>query len=472
MDVINTPEFQRLRGIGQLTPVDLVFPGATHNRFAHSIGAAHVIGMILSQKRVGKYFEGDRRRLIQPLRLAALLHDVGHLPFSHVGEMAWLLAAQPDAFAYHEAGKGPMTVFDSAARARAKPPLHEELSQLLITESRLGELIDRELDPVDGEPASALVRRIIAGTHPDLVARNLLSSDLDCDRLDYLLRDSLMAGLVYGHIDLSYLIGALLIATGNEGPTLAIDGRHGILTGEHFLLARYYHYAQFVTHKTVAAAEVTLVAAILELIRCERLPRTLELTGIEFAPAKRIECLMTLTDAHVEAKIAEAARGSGSQTLVCASRRLLERKLPKIAAANEGLERARRGGAPPAHNWDRLSKPEAKQQLADEIGVGSRDFFYRTTSLPLSGVPGDISPADAVKDPEGLRKSVRKAAKVSVDDAPPELLIDHSFVLKGLANHDWTTRRVFVLEPPGSYEPRCPSANFNALKKYFAEDKG
>jgi HD superfamily phosphohydrolase len=469
MDLINTPEFQRLRGIGQLTPVDLVFPGATHNRFAHSIGAAHVLGMIANQEPIAAYFSGDREPLVQILRLAALLHDVGHLPFSHVGEMAWLAAARPDAFRYHDEPDGPFTVFDVAASARAHQPLHEEFSALLITESRLGEVIDRALDPVDGEPASQVVERIIRGTHADVVVRNLLSSDLDCDRLDYLLRDSLTAGLVYGHIDLAYLIGALVIAQDGQGPTIAIDERHGLLTGEHFLLARYYHYAQYVTHKTVAAAEVALVAAILELIRLGRLPATDELIGSTTDPSTRTATLMTLTDAHVEAKIASAVHDSEHGALADAARRLVERKLPKVAARDDGLAPRRQPGEGHSHNWDRLLAPANKQRTADDCGVDPRKFCYRRSAMPLTGVPGDMSPADALRDQADLQARVRKAAKVTLDGSTTNLLIEKSFVLRELSAHEWTTRRVLALEPFDSYNPRHPSDDFETLRAYFME---
>lgn len=472
IDLINTPEFQRLRAIGQLTPVDLVFPGATHNRFAHSIGAAHVIGMILRQQRVAEYFSGELVQLVQPLRLAALLHDVGHLPFSHVGEMAWLAAADSGVFAYHDEPAGPITVFDIAAGARAHRPLHEDLSALLIIESRLADIIDGQLGEIEGRPASQTVEMIIRGTHPDLVARNLLSSDLDCDRLDYLLRDSLTAGLVYGQIDLAYLVGALMVGHDGVGASLAIDGRHGLLTGEHFLLARYFHYAQFVTHKTVAAAEVATVAALLEMIRREQLPRPESLTDERLPASDRIATLMKLSDPHVEAKLAEAAQGDASEVLAEASRRVLERKLPKVAAREEGLELARSGGQPITHNWDRLtSSPERKQKVADDCGINPRSFCYRKTTMPLTGVEGDMSPVDADADPAGLQSKMRKAAKVVIDGGPAELLIVHSPILKGLSNHRWTTRRAFALEPLDSYYPRKPTADFRKLKDHCAELK-
>jgi uncharacterized protein len=470
MDLINTPEFQRLRGIGQLTPVDLVFPGATHNRFAHSIGAAHVIGMIASHGRVAEHFTGERGELVQALRLAALLHDIGHLPFSHVGEMAWLAAGKDNAFAYAEDSDGPTTVFDVAAAARADHPLHEDLSALLIVESQIGEIIDKACGEIAGEPTSTVVHRIIAGTYPDLVVRNLLSSDLDCDRLDYLLRDSMTAGLVYGHIDLAYLVGAMMVAEGPEGPVLAIDGRHGLLTGEHFLLARYFHYAQFVSHKTVAAAEVALVAALLELIRRGDLPATSQLIDPDVPAAERIATLMMLTDATVEAKIATATRGDEGDTLTELARRLVERKLPKIAARAEALEETRKPGDALSNAWDRaLDSPQKKQRIAEECGVDPRSFCYRSTAMPLTGVEGDISPSGAIKDIDKLQRGVRKAAKVVFGSGEPELLIDRSPILKGLSKSRWTTRRVFVREPLDSYSPRNPSHGFVALREHFED---
>ena len=470
IDLINSEQFQRLRGIGQLTPVDLVFPGATHKRFAHSIGAAHVIGMIAAHKRVAAYFEDGRDELVQLLRLAALLHDVGHLPFSHVGEMAWLAAGPYRAAS--ETGEE-VSIFDFAAAAGVSRSVHEELSALLVCDSPIAKIIDAACAPVDGEAASVVVQRIIDGSHPDLVMRNLLSSDLDCDRLDYLLRDSLTAGLVYGHIDLGYLVGSLLVADGPDGPTLAIDGRHGLLTGEHFLLARYFHYAQFVTHKTVAAAEVTLIAAILELIRTEGLPQPEELIDSSVDSSERIETLMRLTDAHVEAKIQAAARGeSESQLLVDISRRLVQRKLPKVAGRRDALQPARAPGTPLVDSWDqRLGSPAHRRQVAQELGIDPVVFCYRRTSIPLSGVEGDISPTSALADPAGLEARVRKAAKVSFGDGAPELLIDHSPILKGLSKNRWTTRRVFALEPLDSYEPRQPTADFEALRLYLDADE-
>jgi len=466
LDLINTPEFQRLRSIGQLAPVDLVFPGATHNRFAHSIGATHVIGMILRQPALQAYFTDGRDELVALVRLAALLHDIGHLPFSHVGEMAWNAAHRHDVFSYMD--DDAITVFDVAANAPSTPALHERLSVLLIQHSRIADIINASLGEIDGLSASEVVARIINGRHPDLVVRNLLSSDLDCDRLDYLLRDSLTAGLVYGNIDLSYLIGNLIVAKDARGePLLAIERKHGLLAGEHFLLARYYHYAQFITHKTVASAEVDLVAALLELIRIGALPGTDALTAGD--EAERISLLLTLTDARILAKLADATqRFSDYPQLFEAARRFRERKLLKAAARDERLEQIPRAGSAQAHPWDiRLRRRDDKVAVAQKCDVDPRLFCYRHTALPLTGIPGDVPPADVVDDPTPIHDGWRKAAKVAREDDQPDLLINASFILKHLSGQQWATRRVFFRENLDAYQPRRISPGFRRLRDYF-----
>lgn len=478
--IVNTPEFQRLRHIGQITPVDHVFPGTTHNRFAHSIGVMHIMGRVLSQRDIMSYFSTPGRELYIPLvRLAALLHDVGHLPFSHVGEMAWNATRNSGrAFAY-TSNDGARSVFDVAAGARPKPAVHEELSALVIRYSSIADVIDDGLPSVNGTKASDLVAKIVEGADTDLVVRNLLSSELDCDRLDYLLRDSLYAGLVYGHIDLDYLIGNLITveeeAQPGNGPAqrlLAIDRRHGLVAGEHFLMARYYHYAQFISHKTVAAAEVDMVAGMIELIRLERLPLIDRLLG---GPAtERLAQLRELTDFHVLELLRDAATDTRvSDELREAAVRLFERKLLKTAARDDRLEELPRPPAPPRHPWDvRLKRDVDKLAVAEGCDIDPSRFCYRRSALPLSGIPGEERPS-TFATPAGadtVRRGLIKAAKVGGNGEPLRLLIEESPILRGLSKQQWATRRIFVREPLDSYHPRRASDEFTRLKQFFADE--
>jgi hypothetical protein len=393
--------------------------------------------------------------------------------------MAWNATRDPRRrFDYTE--DDARSVFDVAASARSKPAVHEELSALVIRHSSIADVIDDDLSPVNGTKASDLVAKIVEGTDTDLVVRNLLSSELDCDRLDYLLRDSLYAGLVYGHIDLDYLIGNLITVEEGFQPggepaqtLLAIDRRHGLVAGEHFLMARYYHYAQFISHKTVAAAEVDIVAGIIELIRFERLPLINRL--VEGSETKRLAQLRELTDFHVLELLRDAATDAGvSEELREAAVRLFERKLLKTAARHEGLEDIPRPLAPPRHPWDvRLKRDIDKLAVAERCRIDPSLFCYRRNALPLSGIQGEERPSTfaTAAGADTVRRGLIKAAKVGGNGEPLRLLIEESPILRGLSKQQWATRRIFVHEPLDSYRPRRKaSKEFERLKQFFDEE--
>src|SRR4051794_4478234 len=378
--VINTPQFQRLRRIGQLGPADFVFPGACHSRLAHSLGSGHVMGMMLSQPELQKHFS-DREPMIQILRLAALLHDLGHLPLSHIGEVAYGIVDRGGISEYTETDEA--TVFDVAAKGAAHG-LHEELTVALIRDGTVGERIDSHLDPVDGTNASELVAQIIEGSYSsDLICTNLVSSDLDCDRLDYLVRDSVAAGLMYGRVDLDYLIESLVIAEHPvAGPILAVNEKSGTSALEHYLIARYYYYARFVGHKTIAAAEVLMTVALLELVRIGELPAdsgaVQEIVGdrefLSFDDAKIWSLFHQFADSAEEPRLGEATR--------C----LIDRNLLKCAYLQEDLEKIPEPESHQQNDLDQLLKdPKAKQRLAEDAKVEGERFCYLKRKRALTG---------------------------------------------------------------------------------------
>src|SRR5215831_6935985 len=228
--LIDTPEFQRLRRIKQLGLGLYTYQGAEHSRFTHSLGALHLMTRILDQITA--------RNDIAPLdraaaRAAALLHDVGHGPFSHAMEKVLGV--------HHEE----MTI-----RAVTSP--HTELNATLRSFS--AEMPDR-------------VATIIDGTFKPAALAQLVSSQLDVDRMDYLLRDSLMTGAKYGLYDLEWIINALQID--EEGDRIYVAAR-GVYAVEEYLQARYYMFRQVYFHRTLRSAEAVLRSALrraLELIR-------------------------------------------------------------------------------------------------------------------------------------------------------------------------------------------------------------
>ncbi len=212
-DIIEHPYFQRLRRIGQTGLLNLIFPGATHTRFHHALGAMHLMFTALEtlkQKGV-KISEEEEKGAM----LAILMHDIGHGPFSHALES--------------------MLMDDWH---------HEKLSLLLM--NKLNEEYDGQL---------SMAIEMFQGKYHRKFFNQLISSQLDVDRLDYLKRDSFFTGVSEGNINTQRIISMMNVCEEGE---LVIDAK-GIYSIENFLTARMFMYWQVYYHKTSALAEFLLV---------------------------------------------------------------------------------------------------------------------------------------------------------------------------------------------------------------------
>jgi len=192
----DTPEIQRLRRIKQLGFTYLVYPGANHSRFEHSIGTMYLASRLAKNLQLDE----DTETLI---RSCAIIHDAGHGPFSHVSER----------------------VLDSS---------HEELTSKLIKESQLGDILSEKF-------SLKKILRIISGKGS---LGQIISGELDVDRMDYLLRDSYYTGVAYGVIDVERLIYNMQIDDG-----LVLRSK-GVQAAESMLLARYFMYPSVYQHHT------------------------------------------------------------------------------------------------------------------------------------------------------------------------------------------------------------------------------
>jgi len=220
--LIDTAEFQRLRRIKQLGLGLYTYQGAEHSRFTHSLGALHLITRVLD--RLGENYkiaEEDRAAA----RAAALLHDVGHGSFSHVMESV---------LGFH----------------------HETMTALAVTsdETEIGQVLAAYSSTLPDRVAS-----IVEGTFRPAALAQLVSSQLDVDRMDYLLRDSLMTGAKYGLYDLEWIVNALQID--EEGDRIYVAAR-GVFAVEEYLQARYYMFRQVYFHRTLRSAEAVLRSAL------------------------------------------------------------------------------------------------------------------------------------------------------------------------------------------------------------------
>jgi HD superfamily phosphohydrolase len=251
--VVDHPFVQRLRGIRQMGFAELPFPGAVHTRYAHSIGAMELAGRAFDACFRQDPFSSPSRRdeLRRCVRLAALGHDLGHAPFSHCTEFA--MPPLP--------GMG-IAAYASSPDRRAT---HEDYTIAILTMSGLARTISENF-PFTGHHVAALVGRDV--TAPDdffrdggrdyrRVLSQLISSELDVDRLDYLVRDSYYSGVRYGQVDVNWILSNLESSTEPDGTvSLALDGR-GIYAFDDFMIARYHMFVQvYFHHKSVVFEEM------------------------------------------------------------------------------------------------------------------------------------------------------------------------------------------------------------------------
>jgi uncharacterized protein len=229
IQLVDTPEFQRLRRIKQLGLGLYTYQGAEHSRFTHSLGALHLMTRILD--RLGETYQIDPADRVA-VRAAALLHDVGHGPFSHAMEKVFAVR-------------------------------HEHLTTLAVTSEDTG--LHRTLSSYAPDLPQR-VASIIEGNFKPAALAHLVSSQLDVDRMDYLLRDSLMTGAKYGLYDLEWIINALQIDEAGDRVYVAARGIYAV---EEYLQARYYMFRQVYFHRTLRSAEAVLRST---------LQRALELT--------------------------------------------------------------------------------------------------------------------------------------------------------------------------------------------------
>ena len=221
LDLVATPAFQRLRYVRQLGLAHLVYPGATHTRFEHALGAYHLARRALALLEERQDFEHVARAECEIIRVAALLHDLGHYPFSHALE---------EIGALH----------------------HEEVARPLITEGPVADALVAAL----GGDAPQRVMALIRGESASPL-QGLISGSFDLDKLDYLRRDAFMCGVSYGAIDVDRLLHSLVVLdVTDRGTTRREVGlvEKGLAALESLLFAKYQMYRNVYWHHAVRSA--------------------------------------------------------------------------------------------------------------------------------------------------------------------------------------------------------------------------
>lgn len=332
-DCIELPEFQRLRRIKQLGLTSLVYPGAQHTRFQHVIGAMHLMDLAVKSLR-SKNVSISKDEEIGVL-LAILLHDIGHGPFSHSLEHSILRGVH-----------------------------HEDISSVLM--HHINEKMDSRLD---------LAIRIFENKYERPFLHQLVSSQLDMDRLDYLRRDSFYTGVSEGTVGIERIIQMLNVKNNN----LIVDQK-GIYSVEKFLMARRFMYWQVYLHKTSIVADYILLSILKrakelfsegnELFASPYLKYflTQDIDKSKLDEKEVLENFCQLDDSEIIGAIKVWQR-SEDRPLSLMCKMLTDRNLPKIKVSEE-------------HISDKeIDKQKAIASKRLNISVEEADYFIHTGAL-------------------------------------------------------------------------------------------
>jgi HD superfamily phosphohydrolase len=325
LELISHPYYQRLRNIHQMAFAHLVYPGAMHSRLHHSLGAYHLMGIALAELKSKGVPISEEEEL--GAKLAILLHDGGHGPFSHALEKVLI------------------------------PGLHHETLSLLLME---------HLNTIFSGKLSTAIS-IFTDTYPKRFLHQLISGQLDVDRMDYLNRDSFFTGVAEGVIGYDRILKMLAVKDGD----LMVEEK-AIFSIEKFLISRRLMYWQVYLHKTVVSAEMTVVLIfkrVLELLQ-QGIPLQAASTDLNFflqnreagaAIKQHLDRFCRLDDHDVMASIKNWCYHP-DKVLSTLSRLVTERKLLKIRFLKEPIGEKRLA--------------ELRKQTAQQLGITEEEAGY------------------------------------------------------------------------------------------------
>ena len=350
-EIIDTPVFQRLRRIKQLSGAHLTYPGAQHTRFEHSLGVLHIASMAASSLNSKGLMSTDN---IQNIRFAALLHDIGHGPFSHLFEEV----------------------------LQRKKQSHEEIGKQIILKSEIGDIISKS------GYDKKLIHNLAVGQSRMQYLNEIVSGALSADMMDYLLRDGYFTGAEHAKIDHHRLTHSLDVYKNK----LALDSS-ALVNFETMMISRFQMFKAVYFHKTVRAGEVMLLEAM-------------SLAGNELGLSSlKMDEYVKLTDEVVLEKLMSLPETSSD---LKAARKIAtdyqDRKLFKCV-----FERSLSGKSLSKKRLD-----EIKQKIAKKSKINPNQIFIdtsTTSSIPLT--PSKKESKSIILTKKDGKKTIAKEIPIS-----------------------------------------------------------
>ena len=356
--IIDTPTFQRLRNLKQLGFASMVYPNADYSRFAHSLGVLHVTSRVIDVFERKTLITDDTD--VQKFRVAALLHDIGHYPYSHLMELIdW------DRYVLNYMRKKDSGDNDCAGDVK-RYPKHDKLGRLLITKRRdIREVLEKYgISPEE-------IAAIIEGKYTGI---NLLHKSLDVDRMDYLVRDSLNTGVPYGQVDINYILNNLDVAEDQE-IVLRSKAR---TAAEHLLLARYFMFNTVYLHKTVFGFEEIVRRIILLLL--EGTDEIYRSGGeIEKMVCADTQEFLDFHDAYIDKFIDKHAASDGNEPLTVLCKSVKMRIPPKLVYEVVDLYDTQRSNPSPEYIKFHTCMEKELEEIASTCKVEAQCLIWRET---------------------------------------------------------------------------------------------
>lgn len=342
LDLLERPEMQRLHGVHQLGLAHLVFPGANHTRLEHSLGTYHMAGLMAHSLQLP---DAERCALLS----AALLHDIGHAPFSHTLEEV----------IHARLGKDHMDLTTDLIRGRV-PDLSEEVRGILGPQGSVSEVLEGSGISVDevcdliiaskdqiGSGQTLLVQEGQAHFGARRYLNQLISGPLDVDQMDYLQRDAYYTGVAHGTIDVDRLLQTVAVFHGE-----LVINKGGLAAAEGLMVARSLMYSSVYYHKTARIAELMLCKAV------------------ERAPPEVLEDIHLETDCGLASKL-KVCGGSTARIMTQLEYRRLYKKAVMLPIS--GLSEQQVDTLVELSEYSRRKQKE--EEIADRAGVDETEVL-------------------------------------------------------------------------------------------------
>jgi len=413
IEVIDTGSFQRLRHLKQLAMSQMAYPNATHTRFAHSLGALAIMSRIIDiAKTTGRVVLSRKQQ--EDLPLAALLHDVGHYPYSHLMERI-------DKVKLTEEQVEVAQLEEKTLDTSGDPyPEHDLVGTYIVTEQ--SDLIEA----IGGKKRAKVIANLFGPKRPtknerSLQLSKLVHSSLDMDRLDYLLRDSQATGVPYGQIDINYLLNNLKVSPSGM---LGISEK-AMPAAEQLLLSRFFMHRTVYYHKTTFGME-EVCRQLLRRLRGQgkyRIPKD----GKDIKRLVTSKDLGTFTDAYVD-QIIQKAVNDENQVVQALARSIQRRRPPQRLKEVNILRSSQERNGQHAGTIFKLNCKHNLQKFANDFHIPLEQFILcETPPLRLERRGPLVAAEEAMKTNWKEEEELIKVFVTGEDE--PKSLVDIPYSL-------------------------------------------